>query len=231
MMCYLDYSRIFTSLPSSLLDGRVPFTSSLGQCLHTIRQLCGQFLSSILSIIAVSVLCAYTCKCHHSYALSCIILLCLYIVGEVEFCNLYEAQLWMLEAFIAISLPCNAWMFLQRIRALPSHYCPKLAVLICTVLWVSTFTSFLVFPGFRTTSVSVGSEWCYETGVYHSRLLSAPIIAILVFDSATMIVVLVGFANHSQAQSWTGKIRSLFTIEDMGYTSAVFLRSGQVYYV
>ena len=163
------------------------------------------------------------------YAFSFIILLYLCIVGDS--CELCDAQVWMLKSCIAISLPCNAWMFLQRIRALPSHYCPKLAVHICTALWVSTFTSFLVFPGFRTTSVSVGSEWCYETGVYHSRLLSAPIIAILVFDSATMIVVLVGFANHSPAQSWTGKIRSLFTIEDMGYTSAVFLRSGQVYYV
>ena len=137
----------------------------------------------------------------------------------------------MLKPFIAISLPCNAWMFLQRIRALPSHYCPKLAVRICTALWVSTFTSFLVFPGWQTTTISWESGGCFELGTYNSRLLSAPIIAMLVFDSATMIVVLVGFANHSPAQSWAGKIRSLFTIEYMGHVSTVFLRSGQIYYV
>ena len=136
-----------------------------------------------------------------------------------------------IKCFIAVIIPCNAWLFLQRIRALPSHFRSKMALVICTILWAATLSSFLVFPGFVVSLERNVDGSCVVHTSYNNRLLCAPIIAMVAFDTTTMIVISIGFAKQSSSPSWIGKAHSLMSTRNIGSISKVFLRSGQFYYM
>ena len=88
-----------------------------------------------------------------------------------------------------------------------------------------------MFHAFRATSTPVGDGTCILRPEFDGTFLGLPLIAIVVFDTATMIAVVVGFVMNSPARSWSGRIRSVLLIKDMGKLSGTLLRSGQIYYL
>lgn len=129
-------------------------------------------------------------------------------------------------------IPCNSWLFLLRIRAIPPHFRSKTTLVICTILWLLTFTSFLALPAFTIASHQTHDRTC-EPGTtgYNHWLLFTPFIALIVFDTATIIAILAGFAMHSPDSSWIAKIKSVISVKHMGHLSGVFVRSGLIYYL
>lgn len=104
-------------------------------------------------------------------------------------------------------------------------------MIICTLLWTSTFTSFLVFPGYKFINLPTSNGRCEGEIEYNGALLCVPFIALVVFDTATMTAILVGFAIHSPDSSWAAKIQSVISVKHLGHLSGVFVRSGLIYYM
>lgn len=146
-------------------------------------------------------------------------------------CN-QRPRLMVVKAIVAVLIPCNSWLLLLRVRAVPPQFLPRFAVITCTILWATTLTSFLIFPGFGVSDVRNQDGVCSIMTYYDTRLLSAPFVTLLVFDTASTIVVSLSLASYVPAQtSWSERIRSMMHIEHMGQLSKVFLRSGQIYYL
>ncbi|KAK7681920.1 hypothetical protein QCA50_014882 [Cerrena zonata] len=135
------------------------------------------------------------------------------------------------QIVLAVIIPCNSWLFLLRIRAIPNHFRSRTTLIICTLLWTSTFTSFLVFPGYKFINLPTADGRCEGEIEYNGALLCVPFIALVVFDTATMTAILVGFAIHSPDSSWAAKIQSVISVKHLGHLSGVFVRSGLIYYM
>ena len=90
-----------------------------------------------------------------------------------------------------------------------------------------------MFHAFRAPNIPVGDGTCILRPEFDGTFLGLPLIAIVVFDTATMIavVIVIGFVMNSPARSWSGRIRSVLLIKDMGKLSGTLLRSGQIYYL
>lgn len=128
-------------------------------------------------------------------------------------------------------IPCNSWLFFLRIRAIPEHFRPRGTLIICMILWLSTFTSFLVFPGYKFSSVETQDGRCEGETEYNSWLIFVPYLALVIFDTTTMMAILAGFAMHSPELSWFARVRSALSTKHMGHLSGVFVRSGLIYYL
>lgn len=72
---------------------------------------------------------------------------------------------------------------------------------------------------------------CYPSERYNDRLLGIPFIVLVIFDSVTMLTTLVGLSVYDTELPWGLRIFSVLGARNMGYLSAAFLRSGQIYYV
>ncbi|KAK7681905.1 hypothetical protein QCA50_014867 [Cerrena zonata] len=135
------------------------------------------------------------------------------------------------KCLVAVIIPCNSWLFLLRIRALSTHFCSRTTVTMCTVLWTLTFTSFLIFPGFKVSDLPNQDGTCELIATYNNKLLCTPFIAQAIFDTAVMVAISIGFVRHSPGPSWNEKLKSTILIKHMGHISGLFLRSGQIYYL
>ena len=131
----------------------------------------------------------------------------------------------------AILIPCNSWLFFLRVRAVPSYPYSKVILAVCLALWASTFTSFLIFPGFRFTGFRISDTQCYFDTEYKTKLLCIPFIALVVFDTTMMLAISLGFVMHSADRTWSARVKSTMLMEHMGHLSKMFLRSGQIYYL
>ena len=153
-----------------------------------------------------------------------------YIVLPAESCY-QSAILLAANFFVSFLLPCNAWPFLRPIWALPDHFCPRWIIAVCTALWATTLSPFLIFPGISMISERNDDGSCDMTTDYNSRLLCIPIITMVIFDTVTMVVIMTGFVKQNLEPSWIGKLKASLSTKSMGHTSGVFLRSGQIYYM
>ena len=144
----------------------------------------------------------------------------------------YKGQLLLAAQFLSVLvIPCNTWLFFLRVRAIPPYCGSRVTVFICGILWFSTCSSAFMFHAFSATSTPVGDGTCILRPEFDGTFLGLPLIAIVVFDTATMIAVVIGFVMNSPARSWSGRIRSVLLIKDMGKLSGTLLRSGQIYYL
>ena len=136
------------------------------------------------------------------------------------------------ECLAMIVIPCNCWLFLLRIRAIPRHTYSRITLVICTFLWCATFTSFLILPGIRLTSRhSADAHKCHYEPTYEIQLLSIPFIALVAFDTAVATSVLVGLIMHNPHSSFYRRVKSTVLMEDMGPLCRIFLQSGYTYYL
>ena len=132
-----------------------------------------------------------------------------------------------------ILIPCNSWLLLLRIRALPAQFIPRPALLICSSLWVSTFTSCIILYAIKMSSTPYpgSDDLCMFTMDFHPKALSIPFISLVLFDSVAVYITLIGLLSATSERKWYESIKSLISTEYMGHTSRIFLRTGQAYYV
>lgn len=131
----------------------------------------------------------------------------------------------------AALIPCNTWLFFSRIRAITRGFRSQVTLAVCVILWISTFTSFLIIPGFRLVDHPTEDGECNIVSEFHSGLLCVPFVSLVVFDTATIITTWVGLMTHSQTSNWLAYIKTAVSVKHMGRISRVFLRSGQIYYL
>lgn len=142
-----------------------------------------------------------------------------------------KPMLLAIMALLALTLPCNSWLFLQRIRALPPHFCHKVYRMVCHVLWVSTLSSFIIFWGITTSQSGNGDGTCELTISYNNQVICAPIFLMILFDTVTFFVISMSFIVHNPAPSWVGRVKAVVLLKYMGPTSGAYVRSGQMYYL
>ena len=131
-------------------------------------------------------------------------------------------------------MPCNCWLFLLRVRAIPRHAYSRITLVICTFLWCATFTSFLLLPGIRLTSwpSSTSSTGCDYNTTFEIQFLSVPFLALVAFDTAVAISVLLGLIMHCNPHtSLPQRVKSTLLMRDMGPLCRVLLQSGYIYYL
>ncbi|KAK7681908.1 hypothetical protein QCA50_014870 [Cerrena zonata] len=67
---------------------------------------------------------------------------------------------------------------------------------------------------------------------YTIWLLFIPYVALVIFDTATMMAIIVGFASmYRPDSSWIARVTSTISMKHMGHISGVFVRSGLIYYL
>lgn len=188
-------------------------------------------LASILIIGQAGIVCAFGGRLAKS-SRSCDIFITSIIqsVWSVNSCHQVPLLL-ASKCLTAVVTPCNTWLFFLRVRAIPDYPHSRVIVYICMILWISTFTSFLVFLAFRISSSPNGDGTCSVVREYHAQFLCAPFATLVAFDTAVIIAVSFGFIAHSPASTWTAKVKSVFLIEHVGEISGAFIRSGLIYYL
>ena len=131
-----------------------------------------------------------------------------------------------------ILIPCNSWLLLLRIKALPRQFIPRPALFICSFLWVTTFTSFFILLAFKVSSTRYQDpvDLCILTVSYHPKALSIPFISLVLFDTVAVYLTSMGLIAPIPARTWNDRITRLVRPEYMGHISRIFLRTGQVYY-
>ena len=139
----------------------------------------------------------------------------------------------VVEICSVILIPCNSWLLLLRIRALPTQFIPRSALLICSSLWILTFTSCIFLYSIRISSTPYQGldDFCIFAIDFRPKALSIPFISLVLFDSVAVYITLVGLISATPEQKWYERIKNLIGTEYMGHTSRIFLRTGQAYYV
>ena len=137
------------------------------------------------------------------------------------------------ECLAMIVIPCNCWLFLLRIRAIPRHTYSRITLVICTFLWCATFTSFLFLPGIRLTSVhsSISTVECDYSTTYELPFLALPFLVLAVFDTAVGTSILLGLIMQNPHASLFSRVKSTLLMRDMGPLCRAFVQSGYIYYL
>ena len=127
--------------------------------------------------------------------------------------------------------PCNTWLFLLRVRAIPRYPGSRLALYTCGILWLLTCSSPLIFRAFRASDVPIGDGTCVLISQFDGTFLSLPMITVAVFDSAIVVFVSLGLVMNTPTSSWVSIVRPALLVNGMGSVSRALLRSGQIYYL
>lgn len=145
-------------------------------------------------------------------------------------CNRGQLLL-IFKVLASILIPCNSWLFLLRVLVIPPRFLRRSFVVTCAALWVTTFTSFVIFPAFRVSDIRTQDGSCSIETHSDVKMLTTPFIALVVFDTAVIIVISIALMAYNPARSWNERIKSMIRSKHMGYISKVFLQSGQIYYL
>ena len=128
-------------------------------------------------------------------------------------------------------IPCNSWLFLLRVRAIPHHAYSRIMLAICTFLWGATFTSFLILFGVQLTKVPSPPGECFYETVFKIRFLCAPFIVLIVFDTAVCLSVLLGLSMCDPNATLTMRVKSTMLMGNTGPLCRVILESGYIDYM
>ena len=131
----------------------------------------------------------------------------------------------------AAVMPCNSWLFLLRVRGLPKHTYSRITLILCTVLWSATFTSFLVLLATRGTDIPSPPGQCFSITVYEVRFMYPPFIVLFIFDTAVSISILLGLSMYHSNIPLPTRVQSTVLMENAGPLHRAFLQSGYVYYM
>lgn len=155
------------------------------------------------------------------------------IVTPFKSCSQHQLLL-IVKVLASVIIPCNSWLFLLRVRAIPPQLIPRLPVMICTFLWATTFTSFVMFPAIKVSGGQNQDGTCLVGASFDNKMISAPFIALVVFDTATVIVITVALASYGYVPakvSWSKRVKSVTHTKHLSQLSKTFVRSGQIYYL
>ena len=140
------------------------------------------------------------------------------------------------ECLAAVVIPCNCWLFLLRVRAIPRYRYSRIALGICTLLWCATFTSFLLLPGIRLASprFSPSANGCDYKTTFKIQYLSVPYVSLVAYDTAVATSVLLGLIIHTTHNPHTPlstRVKSTILMRDLAPLYRSLLGSGYIYYV
>ena len=133
------------------------------------------------------------------------------------------------EYLMALVMPCNAWLFLLRVRAIPRYSESRIMPAICTLLWVATFSAFPMLPISRSTAPS--NAGCVNGILIDNGLISVPFIALAIFDTSVTIVIFIGMMDRNPNVPLATRVKSMILMKDMGPVCKVFVQTGYVYYL
>ncbi|CAL1708131.1 unnamed protein product [Somion occarium] len=128
--------------------------------------------------------------------------------------------------FGAIAIPSNALLFFLRAKGVFYHSRVFSAILF--VLWMSTLTSFIT--PLRATAVHIDPTlYCIVTGF--DKKITIGFLAVGIFDTIVFISISINLSSYSSAETWKGRMFTLFSGKNMGHLSRALLQSGQAYYL
>ena len=133
------------------------------------------------------------------------------------------------EWIVALSIPCNTWIFFLRVRAVYHDSRPIKGVFL--FLWLLTLVSIGTPFTYTLPSIPLGNGKCFITFIFHRRLVAISLAALTLFDTAVMIAISVRMMAYSLSDSWKSKVFSLVFGNEMGHTSRLLLKSSQIYYL
>lgn len=133
------------------------------------------------------------------------------------------------EWLVALSVPCNSWIFFIRVRA--AYHDSRPIVGLFAALWACTLLSFSTPFTYDVTVTPIGEGKCLTSAIFHRPLEAVCLLSLAVFDTAVMIAISIRIMSYSVSQSWKSKLSSLIFGKEMGHTSRLFLRSTQIYYL
>ena len=133
------------------------------------------------------------------------------------------------EWIVALSIPCNTWIFFLRVRAVYHDSRPIKCVFL--FLWLLTLVSIGTPFTYTLPSIPLGDGKCFVTFIFHRRLEAISLAALTLFDTAVMIAISIRMMSYSLSDSWKSKVSSLVFGNEMGHTSRLLLKSSQIYYL
>ncbi|KAK7692554.1 hypothetical protein QCA50_004184 [Cerrena zonata] len=137
--------------------------------------------------------------------------------------TLLHVAAWLL----ALSTPCNALLFLVRIRGVFLHS-PKI-VWTFTALWSTTFASFLIPLNYIGGQVLLANQNCLVEETRPWAVIG--FITILIFDTAVFVAISTKVLTVNMANTWGERARIFFGRRHLGRLSKVLLHSGQQFYL
>lgn len=137
--------------------------------------------------------------------------------------TLLKVAAWLL----AVSTPCNAFLWLIRIRAIFAH--SRRTICTFTLLWGTTFASILTPLNFVGGQFILANRICL---VQETRVWAAiGFITILAFDTAVFITITAKVLSVNMANTWSDRAKMFFGRKHLGSLSKALLHSGQQFYM
>ena len=150
-----------------------------------------------------------------------------YSVVPIDSCvyrNLLLAEQWA----VVLSVPCNAWMFFTRVRAV--YHTSIVIRWLFFVLWAMTSVALGIPFTIKLNSTPIGNGLCYTNFIIHRTVTVITLFTVTLFDTAVMVAISLRMVSYSLSDSWRSKAFCLIFGNEMGHTSRVFLKSSQKYY-
>ncbi|CAL1708186.1 unnamed protein product [Somion occarium] len=128
--------------------------------------------------------------------------------------------------FGAFATPSNSLLFFLRARGIFYH--SRVFIVILFVLWMSTLTSFA--SPFSSTAMHIGPTlYCTVDGF--DKKIAIGFLTVGVFDTIVFISISIHLSSYGSADTWKGRMSTLFSGKNMGYLTRGLLKTGQVYYL
>ncbi|KAK7683724.1 hypothetical protein QCA50_013100 [Cerrena zonata] len=145
-----------------------------------------------------------------------------YTASHISCSKAFQIVAW-LGAFAA---PINALLFLIRVTGV--YHDSRPAIMVFTILWLSTLTSLAAPWGFH--GIKIGpTSFCIPTGF--GKFDGVPFILITIFDTVVFIAITIRVLSISMVNTWRSRLRAFTSGQGMGKLTGALLQTGQLYYL
>ena len=142
---------------------------------------------------------------------------------------IYKNLALVVEWSVALSVPCNTWIFLARVRVV--YHDSRLIKWLYFALWSGTLIALGTPFTYKLTTIPLGDGLCFTSFIFHRNVEIIALSLLVLFDTAVMIAISIRMVSYSLSNSWKSKMYCLIFGNEMGHTSRVFLKSSQIYYL
>ena len=142
---------------------------------------------------------------------------------------IYKNLALVVEWSVALSVPCNTWIFLARVRAI--YHDSRFIKWSFLGLWCGTLIALGTPFTYKLTSIPLGDDLCFTAFTFHRNVEVISLSLVVLFDTAVMVAISIRMMSYSLSDSWKSKVFSLVFGNEMGHTSRLLLKSSQIYYL
>ena len=104
----------------------------------------------------------------------------------------------------------------------------RFTLIVFSVLWLSTCTSFIAPFSFKSAR-NIDTSECFVEWVSLNSL--AAFVSIAVYDTLVFFAISYKLVSFGCEDSWTARTRLFFCGDKLGFISKALLQSGQCYYL